>query len=298
MDSNEYREALKAQKRVMIGHNRFATIGEVDKKNAHPFYCKHIIGTHNGTLQNKYNIDSDNKFSTDSEAIFSYIANNDIKDTWGKINGDTALVYWDNSTKELNIIRNNRRQVYYAMLADGSGMLWASEHWMITAVAYRRGISLQKNEKGSTKTTYPLPNDLITFKFKNNKIIMTLKTLPPYSLNYKIPAYEKPKGFRNYINNTFGLIGDSIPDHKHSKDCDWKDDWKRNKEGKHNFILNTYIEESDFHKKFPYCVFCGETLIYQYKESMIIDDNHAACEACQTVAKMDKIDIMTVHLSG
>ncbi len=38
---------------VVIGHNRYATMGKVNDKNAHPFYTDHIGMVHNGSLDNR-----------------------------------------------------------------------------------------------------------------------------------------------------------------------------------------------------------------------------------------------------
>src|SRR4051812_47418108 len=35
---------------VLIGHNRYATIGEKTASNAHPFAFDGLVGAHNGTL--------------------------------------------------------------------------------------------------------------------------------------------------------------------------------------------------------------------------------------------------------
>src|SRR6056297_646133 len=42
--------------RVLLGHNRAATLGEVDWKNAHPFDFPELIGAHNGTLRDGYDL--------------------------------------------------------------------------------------------------------------------------------------------------------------------------------------------------------------------------------------------------
>jgi len=39
-----------ATSKVLIGHNRAATLGKVNNVNAHPFHCGAVVGAHNGTL--------------------------------------------------------------------------------------------------------------------------------------------------------------------------------------------------------------------------------------------------------
>src|SRR5690606_8536689 len=52
-NDKRYDTAINSINKVIIGHNRFATRGAVNKANAHPFENDLVVGAHNGTLDNK-----------------------------------------------------------------------------------------------------------------------------------------------------------------------------------------------------------------------------------------------------
>lgn len=147
--------------KVLIGHNRAATIGGVNEDNAHPFQFGHIIGVHNGTLTQWHDLELDNgkKFATDSMAIFRTLEVKGAEHTWGSFRGAASLVWWDDKEKMLNFLRNDERPMHIAESADGKTLFWASESWMITTACRRRGVKLKavkktfKDEKGQEHTS-------------------------------------------------------------------------------------------------------------------------------------------------
>lgn len=142
---------------VWIGHTRARTTGEVSKANAHPFEVLDddgdavLIGAHNGTLNNKYEIERnlDNKFDTDSEALFNLlVAAPNFKEAIGKLEGAWSLTFWDPTADKMNFIRNKERPLIYAYTKDRKALVWASEAWMILAACRRNDIELETNDKG------------------------------------------------------------------------------------------------------------------------------------------------------
>jgi predicted glutamine amidotransferase len=143
-DTKRYNQVFAGVNLCYIGHNRSKTVGENNRKNAHPFLFPNIMGAHNGTLdfQNKNRLESGSSFSTDSEAIFNTIQVRGIEDTISRID-DTeayALTWFDNNTNTLNLIRNEHRTLVYCYVNDGKTIAWSSEYGMLAAAIHREGL--------------------------------------------------------------------------------------------------------------------------------------------------------------
>jgi len=130
--------------RVLIGHNRYATKGVVNRINAHPFECGDIIGVHNGTLTNQYEIDKGNKFAVDSEALYNHVNEFGIDETIKKLKGAWALIFWDKADQTINYVRNEERPLWLAFTEDKKQLFTASEPWMINIAAGRNGFTCEK----------------------------------------------------------------------------------------------------------------------------------------------------------
>lgn len=138
----EYDKAVATNNSVcaILGHNRYATIGEKTAENAHPFKFTHVMGMHNGTLHQYAlkRLKDYEKYGTDSEAIFASINDIGVKDTLALIDGAWALVWVDKRDNTLNFLRNVQRPLHYAYSADRSTLIWASEAAMLTYIMDRR----------------------------------------------------------------------------------------------------------------------------------------------------------------
>lgn len=123
--------------RVLIGHNRYATQGAVNNRNAHPFEFDNVVGVHNGTLKNRFNLKY-NHYVVDSEQLYANIDSEGVHNTIPKVEGAYALVWYDTKEKTLKILRNDERPLFYVLSEDGKKLFWASEEWMLV-VALNRG---------------------------------------------------------------------------------------------------------------------------------------------------------------
>lgn len=139
-NDRRYDEAMRYQNKAIIGHNRWATVGGVDRKSAHPFEFDNIVGVHNGTLDNKYILDRAADFKVDSENLYWHIQEFGIDDAIGKVRGAWALVYWDKTEHTINFLRNKERPLHFVMDEKGEQLYWASERWMLQGVLTRNGV--------------------------------------------------------------------------------------------------------------------------------------------------------------
>lgn len=137
-DMKKFQDTLSGyNSTVFIGHNRAATKGKVNNNNAHPFEYGHIVGAHNGTLDQSswkaLNELNGEETDVDSAAIFLAISKFGIEAVVPLLQGAWALVWFDTKDNTLNFLRNNQRPFWYSYTEDFKKVFWASEWPMIDA---------------------------------------------------------------------------------------------------------------------------------------------------------------------
>lgn len=143
-DTGKFKSAISSISRVYMGHNRAATRGAVNNFNAHPIEYDHIIGAHNGTLDqaswDRLEKALDEKFPVDSQALIAAIAKLGVKEaielcTEGRDThtGAWSLTWFDKNDNSINFLRNKHRPMWIAHAKDFKRILWASEWWMLEA---------------------------------------------------------------------------------------------------------------------------------------------------------------------
>lgn len=140
MDRKSYDKVFHGSNRVIIGHNRWATVGGVSRNTAHPFDFPTLVGAHNGTLTSKYKLANHLDFPTDSEALYNHIDKEGLKSALEHLAGAWALTWWDKHKETINFLRNKERPLYVTYNKAKTVIFWASESWMLSGVLGRNGI--------------------------------------------------------------------------------------------------------------------------------------------------------------
>lgn len=140
-DSKRFQETLSGfSSLAFIGHNRLATKGAVNSTNAHPYEYGHIVGAHNGTLDQSSWKDLEKavgeETGVDSQAIFLAISKLGIEETVKLLRGAWALTWIDTKEGTMNFLRNKERPLWYCYTEAFDKLFWASEYWMMqTAIS-------------------------------------------------------------------------------------------------------------------------------------------------------------------
>ncbi|AXH71992.1 MAG: Gn_AT_II protein [Podoviridae sp. ctbj_2] len=143
MNDKRFSDLFMGQLGCLIGHNRYATKGAINRQNAHPFDMDGLIGVHNGTLNSYTRLEDHNKFDVDSQALYNHIDSYGLKDALSKVIGAYALVWWDKKESTVNIIRNADRPLYIAETDDGTALIISSEPGILIACGWRNNIKFK-----------------------------------------------------------------------------------------------------------------------------------------------------------
>lgn len=152
-ETKSYGDSSTAFKNVQIGHTRHTTRGTTCYHNAHPFEYGDIVGAHNGTLLNDHDLlkEVTNKFglNTDSQVLFSHIAEHGVRETIPKTRGAWALTFYDKFDEIMYFVNNGERPLWHCFNKNKTTMYWASEYEMLEYVLKsRRKIEVWTDEEG------------------------------------------------------------------------------------------------------------------------------------------------------
>jgi hypothetical protein len=185
--------------RILVGHNRKATQGSINSKNAHPFHSGNIVLVHNGTLRGDHKKDYA-PVDVDSHSLAIAFDEKGAENVIPTINGAFALVWWDVEKNSLFAVRNDERPLQVVETADNFYVL--SEAWM----------ALQLLDK-STKVLdcYDIkPGELHEFKIGGKHATSEIKVQTDYwTTNYTTGMTGRSRGVQHG-----GAAASSVPNPK------------------------------------------------------------------------------------
>lgn len=127
--------------RGIIGHNRYATMGAHTAVNAHPFQHDNITMVHNGTLQDRAGLATDEdhpSFVVDSDQVAFTLSQRTASETVRQLDGAFVLAWHDKVDNSFNFVRNDERPFFIAKVTGKDVYIGASEEWMIMVACSRR----------------------------------------------------------------------------------------------------------------------------------------------------------------
>jgi predicted glutamine amidotransferase len=197
-----YDKAVNQGKCALIGHNRKATMGAVNRFNSHPFEFENILGAHNGVLgwETKNRYLNTTEFDTDSEALFYNMDKQGFAETMKKTGGAFALSFYDKESHQICLTRNAERPLYYGWSESRKTIYWASEYMMLRLVLGRLGIKLEEDN------LYPVSeNTVIRWQIPDRDKPFDkakISSLPKFE-----PVVHKSYGGDRYLRGPYGQSG-------------------------------------------------------------------------------------------
>jgi len=156
---------------ILLGHNRMATHGKVNRLNSHPFKCGNVIGIHNGVLYDYEKLYKmlgiKPKTQCDSEIIFWLM--NHAKDNVSRcfmleeLEGSATCAFWDKRTP---------KHAYFSTI----------DNPLYTAIDIKKGILLFSSIESSLKEAKKL------LKYKGIRLVIRERE------NYMLYDYDITQG--------------------------------------------------------------------------------------------------------
>ena len=127
---------------ALLGHCRWATVGNVNKQNAHPFDTGRFIGAHNGTLKDDAYLPRKHDTRTDSELMFRDMNEKGIVPVLRDLHfwSAWAVSIWDKDNQRLHLARNMDRPLFFGINKKDPTIVWASELRFLAFAAMGAGL--------------------------------------------------------------------------------------------------------------------------------------------------------------
>ena len=153
-----------------VGHNRYATVGAINAVNAHPFRHGQITMVHNGTLVNQNLLPESKDFEVDSDNVCYSLNKWGVDKTIQNLDGAFTLVWHNNETDTLHVIRNDERPFHFAETQAGD-WFGASEEEMLMWILMRGKVkpNIKRHFEAEVGVEYIFDVSAGSFKFKEER---------------------------------------------------------------------------------------------------------------------------------
>lgn len=193
-DWTQRMEAMVKSGKAIVGHNRHATKGAVNKDNAHPFNFGNTTLVHNGTIL--HGLTYDKGITVDSNQLCIDIDRYGIDQALDPLYGAWAVVYHDYKKNTLNFIRNKERPLYF-IKADG-GFMFGSELKMLEWIADRHQFLIANRTRGSFNEDTLYTVELDQYNYSSRHEEDWLKTRPCGKKPHVYSYYESGEEVTTY----------------------------------------------------------------------------------------------------
>ena len=249
--------------KVMIGHNRKATIGGTSPETAHPFVVNETFAmVHNGTLRNHKALADT---VVDSEALAIHLSKvlvedfvlADFEEAIGKVNGAYAIAAFDQKTEKVYLTRNSERPMAYVETPEG--VYFASELLMLYWICSRNNLLAKDVVPQWLKA-----DTLLTIDINTNKV-----TEQEYTPKKATPV-PMPKMVGTGKKTITGAIGPTQSTKKEISKSHFKRMYKHYIGRSLEFYADDYVE-----KDYPNTIASGSHEINLMGESDLFSFRHA-----------------------
>lgn len=119
--------------KLLMGHNRYATMGKTGTKQAHPFKYNNIYFMHNGIIRNAIKLAKEHKieYEVDSEVAMYLIGKLGPKEAIKQLDGAFCLTWYNEEDKTFNTIRNYERPLHIGISETNNKIVYGSERGLL-----------------------------------------------------------------------------------------------------------------------------------------------------------------------
>lgn len=195
----EYRQAVIHRGKFLVGHNRKATMGEINTDNAHPFVEDHIALVHNGTLRSQNNL-TKRQTVVDSNAIAHALAEEegDPRKVLDRIDGAFALIWYNAKEDKLYAARNEERTLV---------LIESDRHWVLASETWIAAYPMSRNNLEVKNVTVIKHNELYEFGRGGEFKVSEFNNQRP---TWKGTQYDYGRNSRDFTCEG-GDCGDDVP---------------------------------------------------------------------------------------
>lgn len=242
-EHKKYDKMYSWKNRLIMNHNRSATIGPKTAQYAQPYKFENITGTHNGTVslfQLKDLENSDGAIS-DSKTIIEAIDLYGIESVIPKIEGAWALVWYDKRDDTINFLRNDERPLYYTFDEDRKQLYWSSEVEHLGSALNRSGVKRKADDKGQFRSHMLPVNSWHKWKIPEENGV--------FEEVIRVKVEGKPRPIydytsRGYGNSNFDYYSNTEWDHKSNSWVNKKDSSVAPFQGKKDNASSTSTDQN------------------------------------------------------